>query len=495
MTKCKVIALANQKGGTAKTTTTLNLGIGLAHQGRKVLLVDADPQGDLTTALGWINADSLPITLETQMKKILQDEPFVYNEGILHHEEGVDIIPTNIELSGMEISLVNAMSREQTLKLYLSDLKKDYDYILIDCMPSLGMLTINVLAAADSVIVPVQAHYLPLKGMTQLMKTIGKVQRQLNPSLKIDGVLLTLADMRTKLARTTEDTRTHDSLKISNGKWMWWSQRTGGRSALDYLIKVRGYSFLEAVEMLAERANIQPPLSVSENVPMEKQLLLPKKNQDDQKVIAYLSGRGIDKEIIQFCLESGRVYESAFHHNVVFVGMDEKDNPKYAALRGIGTSFIGEANGSDKNYSFSIFTEKSNDTVHLFESAIDLLSYATLQKLDGKEWRREHLLSLAGVYQPAKEIEKSKVPAALARALKMHPEMKTIVLHLDNDRIGRLATKAISAVLPKQYQVKDVPPKQGKDYNDLLCIKLNLAITKREKNTKKSMSGHEKYER
>ena len=200
----------------------------------------------------------------------------------------------------------------------------------------------------------------------------------------------------------TYTTRTHDSLKISNGKWMWWSQRTGGRSALDYLIKVREYSFLEAVELLAERANIQPPLSVSENVPMEKQLLLPKKNQDDQKVIAYLSGRGIDKEIIQFCLESGRVYESSFHHNAVFVGMDEKENPKYAAIRGIGTSFIGEANGSDKNYSFSIFTEKPNDTVHLFESAIDLLSYATLQKLEGKEWRREHLLSLAGVYQPAK---------------------------------------------------------------------------------------------
>lgn len=292
----------------------------------------------------------------------------------------------------------------------------------------------------------------------------------------------------------TYTTRTHDSLKISNGKWMWWSQRTGGRSALDYLIKVRGYSFLEAVELLAEQANIQPPLSVSENVPMEKQLLLPKKNQDDQKVIAYLLGRGIDKEIIQFCLESGRVYESAFHHNAVFVGMDEKDNPKYAALRGIGTSFIGEANGSDKNYSFSIFAEKFNDTVHLFESAIDLLSYATLQKLDGKEWRREHLLSLAGVYQPAKEIEKSKVPAALARTLKMHPEVKTIVLHLDNDRIGRLATKAISTVLPKQYQIKDVPPKQGKDYNVAILFRLNKKEAEAlDKKVKKSGLNREAY--
>ena len=189
MTKCKVIALANQKGGTVKTTTTLNLGIGLAKHGKKVLLVDVDPQGDLITALGWNDADNFPVTLATQMQKILQDEPFAYNEGILHHKEGVDIIPTNIELSGME--------------MYLSDLKKDYDYILIDCMPSLGMLTINALAAADSVIVPVQAQYLPLKGMTQLMKTIGKVQRQLNPELKIEGALLTLADMRTRLARAT----------------------------------------------------------------------------------------------------------------------------------------------------------------------------------------------------------------------------------------------------------------------------------------------------
>ena len=201
MTKCKIIALANQKGGTAKTTTTLNLGIGLAHQGRKVLLVDADPQGDLTTALGWTNADSLSITLETQMKKILQDEPFVYNEGILHNEEGVDIIPTNIELSGMEISLVNVMSRELVLRTYIEQQKERYDYILIDCMPSLGMITINAFASADSILIPVQAAYLPVKGLEQLIKTIGKVRRQINPKLMIEGILLTMVDARTNYAK------------------------------------------------------------------------------------------------------------------------------------------------------------------------------------------------------------------------------------------------------------------------------------------------------
>lgn len=211
--EAKVIALANQKGGTAKTTSTVNLGIGLANQGKRVLLVDADPQGDLTTALGWTEADNLDVTLTTQMERVIRDEPFDCHEGILHHDEGVDLVPTNIELSGMEMTLVNAMSREFTLKNYLSGLKKEYDYILIDCMPSLGMLTINALAAADSVIIPVQAHYLPLKGMTQLVKTIGRVQRQINPTLKVDGVLLTLADMRTNLARATAE-----SLKQNYGR-------------------------------------------------------------------------------------------------------------------------------------------------------------------------------------------------------------------------------------------------------------------------------------
>lgn len=161
--------------------------------------MDADPQGDLTAALGWGNADELPVSLATHMESFIRDEPLECMEGVLHHEEGVDLIPGNIELAGIEVSLVNAMSREVTMKSCLKDIKEKYDYILIDCMPSLGMLTINALAASDSVIIPVQAHYLPAKGMTQLVRTVTKVQRQINPRLRVDGVLLTLADMRTNL--------------------------------------------------------------------------------------------------------------------------------------------------------------------------------------------------------------------------------------------------------------------------------------------------------
>ncbi len=179
-----MIAIANQKGGTGKTTTTVNLGAGLENEGKKVLLIDADPQGDLTTLLGWTDQDNLSVTLATHMDSIIRDQKMKQDEGMLHHAEGVDLIPANIELSGMEMLLVNAKSRETTMRTYLESLKKLYDYILIDCMPSLGMLIINALAAADSVIVPVQAHYLSLKGMTQLMQTIKKVQRQINPSLK-----------------------------------------------------------------------------------------------------------------------------------------------------------------------------------------------------------------------------------------------------------------------------------------------------------------------
>jgi chromosome partitioning protein len=202
MDHCKVIAITNQKGGVGKTTTTVNLGVGLAKTGKRVLLIDADPQGSLTVSLGIKKPDDLAVSLATVMQDVIEDRETPAESGIIRHAEGVDLLPSNIELSGLEVSLFNTMSRESILKGYLDTVKSKYDYVLIDCMPSLGMMTINALVAADSVLIPTQPNFLSTKGLNLLMRSIARIKKQINPKLRIDGILLTMVDGRTNNAKS-----------------------------------------------------------------------------------------------------------------------------------------------------------------------------------------------------------------------------------------------------------------------------------------------------
>ena len=272
-------------------------------------------------------------------------------------------------------------------------------------------------------------------------------------------------------------TREHDSLKISNGKWYWFSRGIGGYTALDYLIKVKEMPFMEAVETIMGRSALLPPVVI--NTPKKekpKVVLLPQASRCATHAVNYLIRRGIDPELIDYCISTGRLYECYPHHNVVFVGLDKYNKPRYANLRGIGSDFKGEANGSDKRFSFSIPAKNSN-TVHLFESAIDLLSYATIRKQEGMAWNGDHLVSLAGVYKPKENIEETALPLALRQYLADHPEIKRICLRLDKDATGRLAGNTLKALLQDQYEVGLYPPPTGKDYNDCLCYRLGIPIT------------------
>ena len=208
---CKVIAIANQKGGVGKTTTAVSLGEGLVNEGKKVLMIDADPQASLTLSLGYREPDKIEHTITDIISRVVNEEDIPCGFGILKHSENLDLLPSNIGLSGAEVSLVNAMSRELILKVYMEEVRADYDFILIDCMPSLGILTVNALACADSILIPVQAAYLPVKGLQQLIKTIYTVKRRLNPQLSVEGILFTMVDRRTIYAKdiVTEVTKVY----------------------------------------------------------------------------------------------------------------------------------------------------------------------------------------------------------------------------------------------------------------------------------------------
>ena len=270
-----------------------------------------------------------------------------------------------------------------------------------------------------------------------------------------------------KINDHTYCTREHDSLKISPKSWMWFSQGFGGYTALDYLIKVKGYTFKEAVNTINKKGiSVKKSSSFIPKKAPEKRLLLPKANENNERVIEYLLGRGIDKELIDYCIKENLLYESQINHNVIFLGFDEEKVPKYASYRSTCKErFLGEAKGSDKRYSFRIIN-KDAKVLHVFESAIDLLSFATICKMNGYDWKNYSLISLAGVYQ-IKLNGSSKEPIALKNFL-MNSDIEKIYLHFDNDKTGKAASNRLKEILKENYEVVEDFPTRGKDMNDYL---------------------------
>lgn len=285
------------------------------------------------------------------------------------------------------------------------------------------------------------------------------------------------------ISGNTYCTRTHDSLKISNGLWNWFSKGIGGKNAIDYLMKVEENTFVEAVRKVVMIDKVSIPISDSNTITANtnKTITIPKRANNFKRAKDYLINRGIAEEIIDECYKNKLLYQEEITNNVVFLGYDNEGNIKYAGVRATNeTRFMKDAEGSDKAYSFRILSNTKNDTIHVFESSIDLLSYATLLYNKGIDFKKKNLISLSGVYQPAKVIENSKIPIAIDRYLNDNQNIKNIVLHFDRDFAGRNATKALQIVIPKKYIIVDAPVPIGKDVNDFLCYKLGLKRFKNE---------------
>lgn len=290
-----------------------------------------------------------------------------------------------------------------------------------------------------------------------------------------------------KVGNGTYSTKTHDSIRISNGLWNWFSRGVGGKNAVSYLMKVKNYSFLDAIQTIIGNVSVKQPVIYREEKKEKTEFVLPLKSINSKRAKRYLVKRGIDLEIINECINSGLIYESEPNHNVVFLGTDEEKKYKYAFFRGTNdTRFMGESKGSDKAYTFRLLSNNESERVHLFESAIDLLSYATLLKMKNIDWKNENMISLGGVNKPSEEQEvNDKIPIAIIKFLENNSNIKQIYLHFDNDEIGEKASKALMEKLSNKYEVIDNRPPVGKDCNDYLKYVLDFQNINRQANNKR----------
>ena len=286
-----------------------------------------------------------------------------------------------------------------------------------------------------------------------------------------------------EVCRNTYTTKSHDSLKISNGLWYWFTKGVGGKSAIDYLIKVRNFTFINAVQTVLGNIKTQAPVQYKQQEKnKEKHLKVPVKAVNNDRAINYLLSRGIDKDIINYCIENKLLYQEEKTNNVVFIGYNNDNIPSYAFCRATNQErFMREATGSNKRYSFKIKADKESNIVHLFESSIDLLSYATLLHLENKNWRSENLLSLGGIYSSKYDVEKTKIPVSLTEFLERNPNINEIYLHLDRDLAGRNASSFFQQVLSKNYKVYNHTIPFGKDVNEYLCLKTGIKKIEKER--------------